>query len=60
MQSREYSNVLTCTSGSSYSVDVSFNVLCNVIVDDCLDGRDVQATSYEMGGEARGGEGRVG
>lgn len=45
--------VRTSTSGSPYPVNVSVNVLCNVIVDDGPDGRDVQTTSYirERGGE---------
>ena len=50
---RAWQCVRTCTSGSPYPVNVSVNVLCNVIVDDGPDGRDVQTTSYirERGGE---------
>ena len=35
------SESLTCPPSPPYPVDVSFNVLCNIIVDNRLDGRNV-------------------
>lgn len=52
---------LTCPPGPPYPVDVSVNVLCDVIVDNRLDGRNVQTSSYWGGrGKEGEGEGRTG